>query len=420
MEETTSSAKIPERKELCDDILVEILKYLSPSELKSAALVCRQWNNVIGSAAEMMTKFKVNVSTNVNRENCFQSLRKHQHYEFSNVEFDEVKNVLRRFDTSHAKTFAVSNCKEVVECEELMKVLLEMPNLATLELTYMKVNRGDAQNHQTAKFSKLEKLSIGAESFDILPCIEASNLSEVSVHGLRHEFLLATKYEAPQLDNLTTFLKPLKSLKKLIFSGDFFEKARNHFDSINEELSSEVFEMVTSNLKQLTMFCLDSDYQPADPTSYNKIKPVLPLESFRFSGLGILRSCDGRWYTPGYLDLEIICCQDGSLIQIVVIREKYLTLVTIDESFEENPCANFLSLNFTENECSKKKGSNLLLKNAIAALEPSSIMPDLSTSEGKVYRISEDFVQKLGHLNEKGVGLVMTITDRTKLEFTAK
>lgn len=429
MEETTSII-VAESKELCDDILVEIFSYLSLSDLKNAALVCSQWNNVVGTSAETMTKFKVNISANVNEEDCFQSQRKHQHYEFANIQFDEVKRVLRRFDTGHAKTFAISKCKEAVECEELMKVVLEMANLSTLKLTYMEVNCVNGQNHQSTKLPELKKLSIGAESFDFLPLIEAPNLSEVTVHGLRHEFLDPTKYKLPQLDTLTRFLSSLNGLKKLSFNADFFEFARNGYPKINLQLSTQVFEMITNNLKQLAMFSLDSDYQPAEPALCNKMKPFLPLESFRQSHIGIYRSIDARWLTPGYLALEILGhgCRNNILTQIVVVKEKFLRLITIDESIEENPNRrriNLLHIHFNkiEFECNERKRLyvDLSLENAIEALEPALIMPDLVPSEAKVYKMSEDFVQKLGNLNVTGgVTLMVSMTDRTKLEFTAK
>lgn len=58
--------------------------------------------------------------------------------------------------------------------------------------------------------------------------------------------------------------------------------------------------------------------------------------------------------------------------------------------------------------------------NAIGALEPSPVMPDLVPSEGGVYKMSENFVQKLGNLIVTGVNLMMSMTSRTMLEFTAK
>lgn len=46
-------------KKLPDNVLEEVFKYLNPPELRIAALVCKNWNVVIGSAAVTMKKFKL-------------------------------------------------------------------------------------------------------------------------------------------------------------------------------------------------------------------------------------------------------------------------------------------------------------------------------------------------------------------------
>lgn len=69
-------------EKLPDNVLEEVFRNLNPQELWTAALVCKNWNEVIGSAAVTMKKFKLIIDDSTIIK-PISSSRKH-----SNIEMD--------------------------------------------------------------------------------------------------------------------------------------------------------------------------------------------------------------------------------------------------------------------------------------------------------------------------------------------
>lgn len=115
---------------LCDDVLIETFSYLDLESLKNSTLVCKNWNEVIGSSSATMNKFILQVyKIDANAGSEFQRHRKYKNITVCDIKFERSVEILRSFDVSQVKNFGSYNPDEAIEEKLLMEFLSRMPQL---------------------------------------------------------------------------------------------------------------------------------------------------------------------------------------------------------------------------------------------------------------------------------------------------
>lgn len=163
---------------LFDVALEEIFKHLSGNDLKSAALVCKRWNHVIGSSVLTMRKFKLNFDKSFTEDSIenFISTRKHQslmiNFCSADVPFDS-------FNLSQVKTFMWNHLTFTINAEICAKALGQMTILENLTLFYENLAESAISTFEVIKLPRLEKFIFLAEDSRLVDLLEAKNLKQL-------------------------------------------------------------------------------------------------------------------------------------------------------------------------------------------------------------------------------------------------
>lgn len=201
---------------LCNDNLVEVFSSLNCKDLKSAMLVCQNFNNVIGSSPSTMKQFCLRLfgwKKSLFVDDFF-TTRKHQNIEILDV--DDDFDMLERCDVSQVKSLRFLNNQSDVSTLKLMKLLESMELLEILELkctTY--TNMSDVHG---INMGSLKTLSIGSNDCQLLRYINAEKLVNIDVGRLRYI------WHPTFTEDLADFLVKCKYLKELHINSTVFNQ----------------------------------------------------------------------------------------------------------------------------------------------------------------------------------------------------
>lgn len=273
---------------LCDDVLVEIFSYLDVENIKEAALVCKTWNQVIGSSMKIMRKFNLN-PTKAENPTC-ESSRKHQTIRF---EFEKSPWVFfSHSDVSQVRVFDLSGYRKELNAPLLMKTLSRMPLLKKLSLHYLKFTPMFNKKAKVATLSTLEDLIVNCNDCRILEYIEAPQVTELTVGAIgkltvgaigkltEYDYLSehSNMYCAPAL--LKFLVKTRKTLKMLRLGPKLFREFAEIYD--DQQFKVEAFKV--SNYFAVRNLCIEPGFNKFLLTQASTLKSLhLERAGFNFS-----------------------------------------------------------------------------------------------------------------------------------------
>lgn len=233
---------------LCDDVLVEIFTFLSATDVKNAALVCKTWNNAIGSSAVVMDKFslQINKKTSVNFSKRFRSNRKHQNVKLQGrestegftctvgdnepegedekvvdgqIHFKRASKILGHFDISQVRNFNLVFDGETICGVTLLKVLSRVPLLHKLVAEVQAIDVTNIRWNLSVTLPKLQLLSFNSIDAEIFKYVEASNITAFESYTN-----FKSSHGSDFSQHLIPFLNKCHKLEKMFFNEEVIGK----------------------------------------------------------------------------------------------------------------------------------------------------------------------------------------------------
>lgn len=205
--------------ELPDNVLEEIFRYLTAQELKHAALVCKNWNEVIGSAAVTMKKFKL-VIDDSKFDEPFISSRKHQNIELRRtIGHAPDTSIKDKINISGAKTFYSTRGEEGLDDSLGLTQTLELMPL--LEVLSVVGYDGPSKHCYTqVHLPKLKRIELKGINAAILQYLTASKVTIVYPHYLSH----LTPIQSPsKAEIVSSFVMKCKDIENLCLDTSIVE-----------------------------------------------------------------------------------------------------------------------------------------------------------------------------------------------------
>lgn len=224
---------------LFDVVLLEIFSYLDADDLRSATLVCKNWNEVIGSSAVAMKMFILRI-----KESELSSYRPSTR-NYQNIGADEqgttsLLDLNRFFKISQAKSFKVINGwpnKIPIEIPKLVSVLDQMKMLQDL---YIECPWGFKGNPiSTVDLPKLKKIKLFSTDAGIFQFITANNITEFEIdfsQVLDHRHVKNSQF-------LASFLQKCKKITTLRINSDLFQHLAMHNNWMDFDLKLSSFDI---------------------------------------------------------------------------------------------------------------------------------------------------------------------------------
>lgn len=302
---------------LCDDILIEIFSYLDFGNLKNSTLVCRNWNEVIGSTSGTMMKLQLQVrEIDAIADSDFQG-RQYRNVSISKISFEEAAEKLQQFDLSQVKNLVIYDNYGCTDGKDFLEFLTRMPQLKSLDVKFFDIKLHDSVM-PTVQLAKLKKLQLNTAASNWLEYLSIENLLELKFSGtsvrtskhikrykklkkleLSHNAFSALLAEncgvlECQLTSLTvdidTFGITEYDIKRQITTVKAFLKPQAPTLTtlkiqLDGRLSEEVLATFLSELRNLTFLQLlaNSIFSPSDNFSFIKLKPIESLKELNFA-----------------------------------------------------------------------------------------------------------------------------------------
>lgn len=196
-------------------ILLEIFQFLDGATLKDASLVCKTWNDLIGSSAVLMKKFQLKFNS-FERLPSDRLVRKYRdvhidigsRFECNSENFQKIKDV---FDYTNTRIMYLGT-RGLVEVGAFIQLVSEMPLLEDLTLYFRQEFAGfDESKIKHVTLSKLTIFNMDVKDAIFLKFISAPQLSECFV-------LIDQKRQVPD-DCLANFLNNRSQLKTLMINA---------------------------------------------------------------------------------------------------------------------------------------------------------------------------------------------------------
>jgi F-box-like len=225
---------------LSNEILLEVFSSLDAQSLRNASLVCKNWDELIGSSAVTMKKFKLRMNLQkievIARESDILPSynRKHVNVDifYENV-FDQITEFIGHFNVAQVRNLKLYG-PQTVENGKLLTFLSNMPLLENLDFSPFLVSY--ETDSKPCELNHLKRIHIDSVNCAALKFIVARKLEKIEVHG----------YRVPKIEDvqsLVDFLKTAKNLQKLEINQHMFTRI---FDSENQpqlRLNLTFFEM---------------------------------------------------------------------------------------------------------------------------------------------------------------------------------
>lgn len=292
-----------------DEILLEILANLDCDALKRAALVCKKWNDVIGSSARTMKKFILNLQpTNLNQlEAGFISVRKHRnitiHFE---KDYEGSFEVLEQFDVSQVQCASIHRYNGSINAETLKKVFLMMPLVEHVSFVLIDITIPEGFELEPLNLPKHKHLRIYPGCCQFLKMFNPKQISELRVDesaspASHSKELIEFLHKAENLQTLklnkmtfneifqyeSKFPVKLNKFDMLYFRTVVSDVVGNNFSSFlrtqkfsltsldlngMEMLPDSVYETIFNHLTVLKKLTLDGSYLPKNKEFYQLVK----------------------------------------------------------------------------------------------------------------------------------------------------
>lgn len=303
-----------------NSILLKIFSFLDAESLKNAALVCKDWSDLIGSSVVTMKKFKLKSLASVFPSDTEkdQFLRKHCNVQIMYREdFDGTVKKLEKFDVSQVLHFFISG-QSSVDAAKLSMLLKKMPLLERMDFhPFFAVVEGKLEENKV-DLLKLKHLHIEPTNCKMLWFFNTQQCEKLQIVGYRPP-------NGEDLDDIKSFLKRNETLKSLELNESTFKsifaevndlsykfclehfemhqpsfvgelistnfnqflisqsatlKSLNLFGAMN--LSLCVYETIFNSLKSLQTLVLNASYLPEDDSFYANINPNESLKNLTF------------------------------------------------------------------------------------------------------------------------------------------
>lgn len=191
-------------------VLLEVLKFLDCKTLKTAALVCGDWNRLIGSSPKLMKKFKLNLDWYKPCELSAKVERKHVNVFIQCSE--KTLEMLEQCDVTEVRVFEIK-----ANFALLMRILRRMPFLEVLTID---VNKYEHFDIAEVPMLALKRLTIQSRDFGILDFIDLKKLEVLEV-----EFVPDYYKGLPRgTEALLSILRNAEALKSLTVNKWIFER----------------------------------------------------------------------------------------------------------------------------------------------------------------------------------------------------
>lgn len=170
---------------LCDDVLIEVLNYLNAKDLKNASLVCKRWNEFIGSSTTTMKKFQFHIKNGMPQLQLknFGSNRNHQNYVLHTDESIDWTSLADNIRLNRVKSFHIRRSRFCgIISYEVVKFLSRLTELEKLTLEGVRLTVTD-EFTQLIEMPKLNSLLIEGDDFTILEHIDVKELQNLRCIG---------------------------------------------------------------------------------------------------------------------------------------------------------------------------------------------------------------------------------------------
>lgn len=248
---------------LCDNVLLEILSYLNASGLKNASLVCRRWNELVGSSTITMEKFQFHIRNEMIECKNFGSNRNHRNYVIHTEESTDWTRLADNIELNRVRTFHIRRSRFCTTISrEVMEFLSRLTELKKLTLEGVRLTVTEKFVHRI-KLPKLRSLRIDGDDFTILEHIDAEEVQHLRCIG-------KSKINSKDFESLAQTIVRFSHLKHLTLWNcmETFEYIDVHETSFPSKLNSiEVYHINVSpidvssfaeNLRQFLLLLTDS------------------------------------------------------------------------------------------------------------------------------------------------------------------
>lgn len=367
-------------------VLEKILKYLPPGDVKTCALVCSDWNDVISSSKSLMRRYKLTLkSVNSN----ILTTRRHRdiHIVYSGTRRKAKRSTIASsIDLSIVTDLTITSNIHTFDAKILYSLLKQTPLLETLNFNtyaFWRVHYTEALPINLPSLWKVEMDTGTINDLKVLKHINAPNITKLTceVHGGNRraietdvDFLFQLIEDKQHLTDLKLstglmikmnakplFRRKLKSLHLLSWADPFpdcveqnlielLTYCTNSITSLTipfSFLSEKGLSIVFGGMKMLTKLVITDMNSYFKPIIVNHPLPNMNLKELYIQGA----SREAKSYTsamlgyaPNIIKLEVMDV-DNSLLQRISTCNKKLT-----HFCTTNVCSEVHSGDFTFNE----------------------------------------------------------------------
>lgn len=294
---------------LLDEVLVEIFKKLDGNSLKHSSLVCKQWNDIIGSSKEIMKNFVIQVHKIGDKK----SNRCHINADATQCAANEI-TIIDGFNSSHVQSFKLGKRGQEFNFDTMVLLLQQMPRLEKIEIyaTLRQLNETTAKRNI---LPKLKSLKINGKASSIMNLISPKQIIklELNYHTCPSTECDDLKKFLLQAENLKEF-SVYRTCSRLLTSEDKFPFSLKSFNTPNlyafqedkvanlnaflmsqaltlkaltlvlPRLHQSIYLTILNELKNLKVLYFDDANFPKAKSFYNEIKPMPSLTNLYIKG----------------------------------------------------------------------------------------------------------------------------------------
>lgn len=297
------------------EVTLEILELLDFESLKTASLVCKKWNEIIGSSAKLMKNFVLNLDKErvENLDKRFRSRRKHVNvFIYFEVKDDKLLDVVKQFDLSQARRVSFHRYNSSINIKQVRKVLAKMPMLEDASLMLNKVEVPKRALVRKLRMENFKRIRFFPYACSALKLFNPKQIVELRVEEgpITDDIdkLLDFMHETINLDilrvNKTTFnaifqhernfsfqLSKLdllyhKTQVSVVVNENFNKFLQSQASSVKvlnlsglEGLSNAVHTTILGRVKKLTKLTIVGSYLPEKKEFYQKLKKSQSLKA---------------------------------------------------------------------------------------------------------------------------------------------
>ncbi|KAG4076166.1 hypothetical protein HA402_006551 [Bradysia odoriphaga] len=160
---------------LCDNVLLEVFKHLNAKDLKNASLVDRRWNELIGSSALTMKKFRFRIKDERH------SNRNHQNFVIKTTETTDWATIAGSIRLGSVRSFHLQGGRyyDTIDCDALFTFLTHLTELDEVIFENMRLIDETDSIVKKIELPQLNTLRVIGVDFTILKHIDAKALHQL-------------------------------------------------------------------------------------------------------------------------------------------------------------------------------------------------------------------------------------------------